>query len=163
MLRVGQLRFAWSPPEWVVATSLCQSAGRYLPPHGILKENLPVRGLGSPSASISCLTVAVRMPDAPDGWALGCWSLAASSSSIDASLPINFCERRCLAFLKFLVSSSAWTVGDKLATRSRARLRPTSRRRSFVDLGLPVVGFVGTKKGQLPILTPFSKPAHCPG
>ena len=40
MLRVGQLRFAWSPPEWVVATSLCQSAGRYSPPHGILKENL---------------------------------------------------------------------------------------------------------------------------
>ena len=40
MLRVGQLRFAWSPPEWVVATSLCQSAGRYPPPHGILKENL---------------------------------------------------------------------------------------------------------------------------
>src|SRR5512132_3244695 len=37
---VGQLRFAWSPPEWVVATSLCQSAGRYPPPHGILKENL---------------------------------------------------------------------------------------------------------------------------
>jgi hypothetical protein len=23
-------------PEWVVATSLCQSAGRYPPPHGIL-------------------------------------------------------------------------------------------------------------------------------
>ena len=40
MLRVGQLRFAGSPPEWVVATSLCQSAGRYPPPHGILKENL---------------------------------------------------------------------------------------------------------------------------
>jgi hypothetical protein len=40
VLRVGQLRFAWSPPEWVVATSLCQSAGRYPPPHGILKENL---------------------------------------------------------------------------------------------------------------------------
>ena len=40
MLRVGQLRFAWSPPEWVVATSLCQRAGRYPPPHGILKENL---------------------------------------------------------------------------------------------------------------------------
>ena len=40
MLRVGQLRFAWSPPEWVVATSLCQSAGRYPPPHGIFKENL---------------------------------------------------------------------------------------------------------------------------
>ena len=40
MLRVGQLRFAWSPPEWVVATSLCQSAGRYPPPHRILKENL---------------------------------------------------------------------------------------------------------------------------
>ena len=40
MLRVGQLRFAWSPPEWVVATSLCQSVGRYPPPHGILKENL---------------------------------------------------------------------------------------------------------------------------
>src|ERR1022692_711324 len=37
MLPVGQLRFAWSPPEWVVATSLCQSAGRYPPPHGILK------------------------------------------------------------------------------------------------------------------------------
>src|ERR1700686_3308698 len=34
------LRFALSPPEWVVATSLCQSAGRYPPPHGILKENL---------------------------------------------------------------------------------------------------------------------------
>ena len=34
----GQLRFAWSPPEWVVATSLCQSAGRYPPPHGILKQ-----------------------------------------------------------------------------------------------------------------------------
>ena len=29
-----------TPPEWVVATSLCQSAGRYPPPHGILKENL---------------------------------------------------------------------------------------------------------------------------
>jgi hypothetical protein len=29
---------AWSPPEWVVATSLCQSAGRYPPPHGILKQ-----------------------------------------------------------------------------------------------------------------------------
>src|SRR5512138_3240687 len=40
VLRVGQLRFAWSPPEWVVATSLWQSAGRYPPPHGILKENL---------------------------------------------------------------------------------------------------------------------------
>jgi hypothetical protein len=26
VLRVGQLRFAWSLPEWVVATSLCQSA-----------------------------------------------------------------------------------------------------------------------------------------
>ena len=38
MLPVGQLRFAWSPPEWVVATSLCQSAGRYPPPHGILKQ-----------------------------------------------------------------------------------------------------------------------------
>src|SRR3981189_2568470 len=36
MLRVGQLRFAWPPPEWVVATSLCQSAGRYQLPHGIL-------------------------------------------------------------------------------------------------------------------------------
>ena len=40
MLRVGQLTFAWSPPEWVVATSLCQSAGRYPPPPGILKKNL---------------------------------------------------------------------------------------------------------------------------
>jgi hypothetical protein len=40
VLPVGQLRFAWSPPEWVLATSLCQSAGRYPPPHGILKENL---------------------------------------------------------------------------------------------------------------------------
>ena len=37
MLRVGQLRFAWSPPEWVVATSLCQSVGRYPPPHGNLE------------------------------------------------------------------------------------------------------------------------------
>src|SRR5208282_2975720 len=37
VLRVGQLRFAWSSPEWVVATSLCQSAGRYPPPHGIWK------------------------------------------------------------------------------------------------------------------------------
>src|ERR1039458_7829761 len=36
MLPVGQLRFAWSPPEWVGATSLCQSAGRYPPPQGIL-------------------------------------------------------------------------------------------------------------------------------
>src|ERR1019366_5683201 len=40
MLPVGQLRFAWSPPEWVVATSLCQSAGRYPPPHGILKAGV---------------------------------------------------------------------------------------------------------------------------
>src|ERR1035441_9184518 len=40
MLPVGQLRFAWSPPEWVVATSLCQSAGRYPPPHGILKDQI---------------------------------------------------------------------------------------------------------------------------
>ena len=37
VLRIGQLRFAWSPPEWVVAISLCQSAGCYPPPHGILK------------------------------------------------------------------------------------------------------------------------------
>jgi hypothetical protein len=36
VLRVGQLRFAWSSPEWVVATSLCQSADRYPRPHGIL-------------------------------------------------------------------------------------------------------------------------------
>ena len=40
MLRVGQLRFAWSPPEWVVATSLCQSTGRYPLPHGILKAGV---------------------------------------------------------------------------------------------------------------------------
>jgi hypothetical protein len=40
VLPVGQLRFAWSPPEWVVATSLCQNAGRYLPPHGILKAGV---------------------------------------------------------------------------------------------------------------------------
>src|SRR5450759_4844683 len=40
VLRVGQLRFAWSPPEWVVATSLCQSAGRYPLPHGILKAGV---------------------------------------------------------------------------------------------------------------------------
>src|SRR5450759_2594446 len=40
VLRVGQLRFAWSPPEWVVATSLCQSAGRYSLPHGILKAGV---------------------------------------------------------------------------------------------------------------------------
>ena len=40
MLRVGQLRFAWSPPEWVVATSLCQSAGRYPLPHGVLKAGV---------------------------------------------------------------------------------------------------------------------------
>jgi restriction system protein len=40
VLRVGQLRFAWSSPEWVVATSLCQSAGRYPPPHGILKAGV---------------------------------------------------------------------------------------------------------------------------
>ena len=26
---------AWLSPEWVVATSLCQSVGRYPPPHGI--------------------------------------------------------------------------------------------------------------------------------
>jgi hypothetical protein len=37
VLRIGQLRFAWSPPEWVVAISLCLSAGCYPPPHGILK------------------------------------------------------------------------------------------------------------------------------
>src|SRR5208282_1338084 len=37
VLRVGQLRFAWSPPEWVVATSLCQSTGRYpLPPWDLI-------------------------------------------------------------------------------------------------------------------------------
>ena len=40
MLRVGQLRFAWSPPEWVVATSTLPKHRRYPPPHGILKENL---------------------------------------------------------------------------------------------------------------------------
>ena len=37
MLRASRLRFTWSSPGWVVATSLCQSAGRYPPPHGILK------------------------------------------------------------------------------------------------------------------------------
>src|SRR5271165_4775937 len=34
---VGQLRLAWSSPESVFATSLCQSAGRYPPPHGICR------------------------------------------------------------------------------------------------------------------------------
>src|SRR5208337_1191452 len=33
--RVGQLRLACSSPESVFATSLCQSVGRYPPPHGI--------------------------------------------------------------------------------------------------------------------------------
>src|SRR5580693_5149928 len=28
VLRIDQLRLAWSPPEWVVATSCCQIAGR---------------------------------------------------------------------------------------------------------------------------------------
>jgi len=38
--------------EWVVATSLCQSAGRYLPPHGILNSavnRLPVFMVDHPS------------------------------------------------------------------------------------------------------------------
>ncbi len=33
VLRVGQLRLAWSSPDLIVATPLCQSAGRYPPPH----------------------------------------------------------------------------------------------------------------------------------
>src|SRR5208283_3033085 len=33
--RVGQLRLACSSPESMFATSLCQSVGRYPPPHGI--------------------------------------------------------------------------------------------------------------------------------
>src|SRR5208337_3939413 len=38
--RVGQLRLACSSPESVFATSLCQSVGRYPPPHGICPDSV---------------------------------------------------------------------------------------------------------------------------
>jgi hypothetical protein len=81
------------------------------------------------SASISWLTVAVRIPDAAD--ALGRWSRAASSSAMYASFLINSCSiwasvRCCLAFLRFLVSSSAWTVSSPDVGSAVARMQSAS-------------------------------------
>ena len=58
--RLGQLRFAWSSPEWVgSATSLCQSAARYPDTHGIL--NGP--GVDDAAAGIQTDAAAARLSD----------------------------------------------------------------------------------------------------
>src|SRR5208283_4376550 len=50
--RVGQLRLACSSPESVFATSLCQSVGRYPPPHGFCPSSVRCYGgLGGVSGS----------------------------------------------------------------------------------------------------------------
>ena len=78
-------------------------------------------------ASISCLTVAVRMPDAAEGCALGCWSRPASSLAMDASLLINFCARCCLALLSVYSHPLSHAGGRSCSPRQPAgREQPTA-------------------------------------
>src|SRR5580658_5645602 len=40
VLRIDQLRLAWSPPEWVVSDLMLPNRGSLPPPHGISKRTM---------------------------------------------------------------------------------------------------------------------------
>src|ERR1700704_5801292 len=91
MLRVGQLRFAWSPPEWVVATSLCQSTGRYPLPHGILNAGVWFRRarllIVSPDSSGTACPLSGRNSTYPPVQISGASSLSPNKSGIRLNGP----------------------------------------------------------------------------